>query len=406
MQQVLRVSDGKWGASMHDVIVVGAGPAGSRVARSLAQRGYAVLVLEEHAKIGVPTNCSGLIGSEAFERFDLPRASIIRGFDSAIFVSPNGNSATVGADRVMAYVVRRCEFDQTMAQQALVAGASYLLGVRCVGVKHEGDHVRLAVVQRESGSGEEAPMTLKARAVILATGVRYGLLESLGMEKPSRFLQAAQVEVEMEGVDRVEVYLGREVAPGSFAWAIPAGPFARVGVCNGGGSVHYLRQFLQHPFIASRLRQSAVRIKSKVIPIANVSRSSMDRLLVVGDAAGQVKVTTGGGISYGILCGDIAAATLDKAFRLGDLGERVLAEYERRWRQEIGLELRVGSFFRRLGGMLSDEQIDRLIRAYHESDLPQLVRRWADFERHRKFILALCRSHIFFQMFWNCLRRR
>lgn len=391
---------------MHDVIVVGAGPAGSQAARGLAERGYAVLVLEEHPEIGVPTNCSGLIGSETFERFDLPRASIIRGFDSATFVSPKGSSATVGADRVMAYVVRRCEFDQTMAQQALAAGASYRLGMRCVGVEHAGDHVKLAVVQRGSSGDDEAPTTLRAKAVILATGVRYGLLRGLGMEKPSRFLQAAQAEVEMEGVDRVEVYLGREVAPGSFAWAIPAGPFARVGVCNGGGAVHYLRQFLQHPSIASRLRQPAQRMKSKLIPIASISRSWMDRLLVVGDAAGQVKVTTGGGISYGILCGDIAASTLDTAFRLGDLGGGVLAEYERRWRQEIGLELRVGSFFRRLGGMLSDEQIDRLIRAYHESDLPQLVRRWADFERHRKFILALCRSHIFFQMFWNCLRGR
>ncbi|MGH7424205.1 MAG: hypothetical protein ACREJ1_11090, partial [Candidatus Methylomirabilales bacterium] len=81
-------------------------------------------------------------------------------------------------------------------------------------------------------------------------------------------------------------------------------------------------------------------------------------------------------------------------------------EYERRWRQEIGVELRVGSFFRRVGGMLSDEQIDRLICAYHDSDLPELVRRCADFERHRKFILALCRSNIFFQLVWNYFRRR
>ncbi|MFQ5801280.1 MAG: NAD(P)/FAD-dependent oxidoreductase [Candidatus Methylomirabilales bacterium] len=390
---------------MHDVIVVGAGPAGSQAAASLVQRGYAVLVLEEHPKIGVPTNCAGLIGAEAFERFDLPGASVIRGFDSATFFSPRGNSATVGADRVMAYVVQRCEFDQTMAQRALAWGASYLLGVRCVGLQRENDHVRLAAVQKGPGS-EEAPMTLRARVVVIATGVRYGLLQDLGLQRPSWFMQAAQVEVEMERVDRVEVYLGREVAPGSFAWAIPAGPLARVGVCNGGGAVHCLRRFLEHPSIASRLRQPAARIKSKAIPIANVSRSFTDRVLVVGDAAGQVKVTTGGGISYGILCGDVAADTLDRAFRLGDLSERTLGEYERRWRQEIGLELRVGSFFRRLGGMLSDEQIDRLIRAYDNSDLPEMVRRWADFERHRKFILALCRSHIFFQMVWSCFRRR
>lgn len=390
---------------MHDVIVVGAGPAGSQAATSLARRGYTVLVLEEHPRIGVPTNCSGLIGAEAFEKFDLPRASVIRGFDSATFFSPKGSSATVAGGRVMAYVVRRCEFDQTMAQRALACGANYLLRVRCVGLKYGDDHVQVAAVRR-GPEGEEAPITLRARAVVLATGVRYGLFQSLGLNRPSRFLQAAQAEVEMEELDGVEVYLGREVAPGSFAWAIPAGPVARIGVCNGDGAIHSLKRFLHHPSIARRIRPSAVEIKRKAIPIANVARSFLDRILLVGDAAGQVKVTTGGGISYGILCGDVAAETLDRAFSIGDLTEKSLVEYERRWRQEIGVELRVGSFFRRVGGMLSDEQIDRLIRAYNETDLPDLVRRWADFERHRKFILALCRSHIFFQLVWNCFRQR
>jgi geranylgeranyl reductase family protein len=390
---------------MHDAIVVGAGPAGSQAATSLAQRGYSVLVLEEHPQIGVPTNCSGLIGAEAFERFDLPRGSVIREFDSATFFSPKGNAATVGADRVMAYVVRRCEFDQSMAQRAVACGADYHLGVRCVGLEYEGDGVKLSVLKREPGGGE-VPMSYRARAVVLATGVRYGLIQDLGIERPPRFLQAAQVEVEMEGLAGVEVYLGREVAPGSFAWAIPAGALARVGVCDGGQAIPYLRRFLRHPSIASRLRNGEVQIKSKAIPVSNVSRTFLDRILLVGDTAGQVKVTTGGGLSYGVLCGDLAAATLDHAFRLGDLTERVLAEYERRWRHEIGVELRVGNFFRRLGGTLSDEQIDHLICAYHESDLPDLVKRQADFDRHRKFILALCRSNIFFHLVWGVFRRR
>lgn len=390
---------------MHDAIVVGAGSAGSQAATSLAQRGYSVLVLEEHPQIGVPTNCSGLIGAEAFERFDLPRDSVIREFDSATFFSPKGNAARVGVDRVMAYVVRRCEFDQSMARRAVACGADYHLGVRCVGLEYEGDCVKLSVLKREPGGGE-IPMSYRARAVVLATGVRYGLIQNLGIERPPKFLQAAQVEVEMEGLAGVEVYLGREVAPGSFAWAIPAGALARVGVCDGRQAIPYLRRFLRHPSIASRLRSGEVQIKSKAIPVSNVSRTFLDRILLVGDTAGQVKVTTGGGISYGVLCGDLAAATLDHAFRLGDLTERVLAEYERRWRHEIGVELRVGNFFRRLGGMLSDEQIDHLICAYHESDLPDLVKRRADFERHRKFILALCRSNIFFHLVWGVFARR
>lgn len=390
---------------MHDVVVIGAGPAGSQAAASLAQLGYDVLVLEEHPQIGVPTTCSGLIGAEAFERFDLPRASVIRGFDSATFYSPKGSSATVGAGRVMAYVVRRCEFDQTMAQRAMACGATYLLSVQCVGLEAGQDHVTVAAIQR-GPEGAGRPVSFTARAAVVATGVRYGLLGRLGLDRPATFLQAAQAEVSMDGVDRVEVYLGREVAPGNFAWAIPAGPMVRLGVCNGSGVRQYLHRFLEHPAIAPRLRGPVTGVKRKAIPIANISRSFRERILLVGDAAGQVKVTTGGGISYGILCGHLAAAALDRAFGLGDLSERVLADYEWRWRQEIGVELRVGSFFRRLGGMMSDEQIDRLIRAYHDSDLPELVCRWADFERHRKFILALCRSHVFFQLVWGCFRRR
>src|SRR3989304_8987654 len=141
---------------MRDGGGMGAGPAGSQAAASLAQRGYDVLVLEEHPQIGVPATCSGLIGAEAFERFDLPRASVIRGFDSATFYSPKGSSATVGAGRVMAYVVRRCEFDQTMAQRAMACGATYLLSVQCVGLEAGQDHVTVAAIQRGPGGAGRA----------------------------------------------------------------------------------------------------------------------------------------------------------------------------------------------------------------------------------------------------------
>ena len=78
----------------------------------------------------------------------------------------------------MAYVVRRCEFDQSMARRAVACGADYHLGVRCVGLKYEGDCVKLSVLKREPGGGE-IPMSYRARAVVLATGVRYGLIQDL-----------------------------------------------------------------------------------------------------------------------------------------------------------------------------------------------------------------------------------
>lgn len=375
----------------HDVIVVGAGPAGSYAACSLARRGYDVLVLEEHEAVGTPTNCSGLIGAEAFERYDLPRRSILRGFDSARFVSPAGHEALVSAGRTVAYVVDRAEFDRSLAEEAQAAGARYRLGTRCVALTRADGGLRADVRGPDGTIG-----AVWARAAVVGTGVKYGLLKTFGASLPRKFLNTAQAEVLMSGLSEVEVYLGRDISPGSFAWAIPLdGERAKLGVSNAAKPLVCMERLLHHPRISARLLDGRPHIKSKPIPISPAPRTTFDRVLLVGDAAGQVKPTTAGGIYYGIVCAEIAARTLDEAFRSGDLTQRTMARYEERWRKEIGRELRVGSYFRRLGGRLTDAQIDHLIRAYRNPDFRDLVHRSAVFERHSRFILALLTSPIF-----------
>ncbi len=108
---------------MYDVIVVGAGPGGSYSAYLLAKKGFKVLVLEEHPQIGVPTNCAGLIGAEAFRRYDLPLETVRRAFNSATFFSPAATRARVASRETKAYVVSRRRFDQALADRALNAGA-------------------------------------------------------------------------------------------------------------------------------------------------------------------------------------------------------------------------------------------------------------------------------------------
>jgi geranylgeranyl reductase family protein len=383
----------------HDVVVIGAGPAGSYAAYCLAVQGYDVLVLEEHPLVGKPTNCSGLIGVEAFANHDLPTKSILRTFDAARFFSPRGAEALVSANRTVAYVVDRGGFDRSLAQQAEAAGASYRLGAKCLGISLADGGVQVKV------RGLEGEEQFRARAAIVATGVKYGLLTDLGMARPERFIEAAQAEVRMKDVKEVEVYLGREISPGSFGWAIPLDDEkVRLGVCNGGRALWYLQKLLENPLVKPRLLDENPRIKSKPIPISPAKRSYLDHVLLVGDAAGQAKPTTGGGIYYGILCAEIAARTLDEAFASGDFSERQMARYESRWRREIGLELRVGAYFRRLGCWLSDGQIDHLIRSYKNPELRDLLQRTAAFERHSGFIFALCRSQIFWNAFWAAIR--
>lgn len=386
---------------MHDVVVVGAGPAGSYAAYCLAVRGYDVVVLEEHPLVGTPINCSGLIGVEAFAKHDLPTSSILRSFDAARFFSPHAAEALVSADRPVAYVVDRGEFDRSLARQAQAAGARYQLGAKCIGISHVNGGIKVEI-QAPEGAGQ-----ICAQAGVVATGVKYNVLNGLGIAGPGTFIEAAQAEVRMRDVKDIEVYLGREISPGSFGWAIPLGDErVRLGVCNGGKAITYLQRLLENPLVGPRLLERKPTIKSKPIPIAPVKRSYLDRVLLVGDVAGQVKPTTGGGIHYSILCSEIAAQTLDEAFRSGDFSDRQMARYESRWRREIGLELRVGFYFRRLGGWLSDYQIDHLIRSYRNPELRDLVKRTATFERHSGFIFALCCSRFSWDSLWAGIRSK
>jgi len=129
-----------------DVIVIGAGPVGSFTAWRLAQAGLRTLVVEEHTTIGEPAHCTGVVGRQVFERFDLPREPIIRELRRATFYSPGGHSFAVELDECGTYVIDRPAFDRRLAGLALEAGASYLLGVRAEDVepRSEGIAVNLS----------------------------------------------------------------------------------------------------------------------------------------------------------------------------------------------------------------------------------------------------------------------
>lgn len=372
-------------------MVVGAGPAGVHAAYRLAQAGYHVLVVEEHQAVGRPVHCSGLVGREAFERYDLPRDTVLRGFDRARFVSPGGVEALVIAEDVVAYAVDRGAFDLRLAERAQESGAELRLGTRCVGVVGEGERGVRVKLAPPDGNQE-----VRARAVVLATGARYGLGELCGAGRPPRFVRTAQVETVVAGVgDEIEVYLAGSLGRGAFGWVIPtSGGRAKVGVCTPGKALPAFEALLAHPPLEGRFSNGMLRPRSRPIPVRPARRTYGDRVLLVGDAAGQVKPTTAGGIHYGIACAEVAARVLDGALRAGDLGARRLARYEREWRREIGRELLVGWLFRWLGERLSDGRVDRLVRAYREPAVRELVRRYASFEWHSGFIVALLRSPV------------
>jgi digeranylgeranylglycerophospholipid reductase len=373
---------------LRDVAVIGAGPAGLMAARALASAGHDVVVLEEHDEIGVPVHCTGLLGLDAFEELDLPRHTILTTAHAARFFGADGSSVFVDADHVRAAIVDRAAFDRSLAERSRSAGAELRAGARVRSISVANDRV---VVR---GDGEAA--TVDARACVVACGANYRFNRALGLGVPRAFVQSAQLEAAFDGPDHVEVFLGRSVAPGGFAWTVPfvrhGRRWNRIGLMCDARAPALFAQFAE----SIRARHAVTGEpwrgpRTKMLPLAPVSKTYASRILAVGDAAGLVKPTTGGGIYYSLISGQLAAHVLDPALASDDLGDERLREYEDRWRSRLGSEIRIGLKFRALASRLNDRAIDSLVELARIDGLVPLLKRTADFNWHGTSALALLR---------------
>jgi digeranylgeranylglycerophospholipid reductase len=369
---------------MYDVIVIGAGPVGCYAASLLAKRGLDVLVLEKNPSVGHQVVCAGLIGVEAFDRFRLPTSSVINRIRDVNFFSPSGLHLLYRADQPMAFVVDRREFDRDMADMAMSSGANLRCSSLVTGIRIHDDG---AVVEVQ---GSEGQYDLRAGMAVVAGGFDPRITRNLGLDGPTEWLQGAEAELEVNGVSTTEIYVGRDIAPGSFAWMVPLNhERAKIGVTTGKHADQFLQSFLDSPMIRGRIKTNNPTVNVDLIPIKPIRKSFTERVLVVGEAAGQVKSTTCGGIYYGLISAECASETIEEAFSEGRFDEGKLKRYEKKWREELGQELEVGYHLRQVFSGIEDRQIDRLFEILNSDGILSLIHRVARFDWHKDLILML-----------------
>lgn len=340
---------------MYDVVVIGGGPIGSYTAGKLAETGHDVAILERGPQAGTGVCCTGLVSQECVSAFAIDDSVILKKANSARLFSPSGNLLYVQREETQACILDRAAFDLMMANRAIKKGAKYLPDRLASHLENKENRVEIEVFHH----GEKT--SIEARVAVIATGFGSKLTGRLGMGMAGDFVVGAQAEVATTGVSEVEVYLGKRIAPGFFGWLVPTSTLtARVGLLSRENPRGYLKQLMTSLREQGKLSTTEARINSGRIPLQPMSRTYGERVIVVGDAAGQVKPTSGGGIYFGLLCADIAAATLHRALQSDDLSSGNLAGYERRWRRRLGRELKTGYRARKLFERLSDRQIDRL----------------------------------------------
>ena len=354
-----------------EILVVGAGPAGLIAAREAAEKGAEVTVLEEHSEIGIPCHCAGLLSVRGLKAIGVPGEgsflqNMVRG---ARFFSPSGLSFTVEKDEAIACVVDRSLFDKSLARQATEAGAQIRLQSRVRRIRR----VKAGIVAL--GEQESA----KAKILIDAEGASSGIVRAAGLKPLNRDCILPGLQFDLRGValdpDYVEIHVGRRVAPDFFAWVIPLSEDSvRVGLaCKGPRPKEFLDRFVDARFGYENDLERIASRSGRVIICGPIEKTFGDNLLVVGDAAGQVKPITGGGVILGGICASIAGEVAAQAAKHEDCASEFLGRYETLWKQRLGREFRMTLLARRTLNRLSDKGIDKLFRVVIDENLQDLL---------------------------------
>jgi geranylgeranyl reductase family protein len=352
-----------------------------------AERGFEVLVLEEHQTVGEPVHCTGVLAADAFTELNLPRHAILNELRHVCFHAPGGATLDHDTPTAEAVVIDRRGFDQQLAGRAVAAGAVLHAGARVANLSVTPAHVTATLAGGQ---------TVTARAAVLATGANYALQRRLGMGLPRVYLQSAQREFPAATADGpVEVFFGRAIAPKGFGWIVPVqrreGAFVRVGVMAERDVEQGFATLVARARHRWGIEEDAAPPRRKMLPLSAVPCSYTDRVIAVGDAAGLVKPTTGGGIYYSVVSGRLAGQVLANAFATDALSARDLAGYQREWRRRFTTEFGAQLALRMLAHRMSDHAIDAIFEmALNEGVMP-ILRRAARFNQHQGFIRELLR---------------
>ncbi len=357
---------------MNTVTIVGAGPAGLKTAIELANNGWQSTVIEEHAEIGKPVNCGGLISESGVTSVGLDiRNCIVNQVRGARIFAPNNETIQVAREKRVAFVINRAEFDKALYKKAVEKGVEVKTQTKLIDIRKE----TLFVESR--GHGE----LLKSRLVVGADGPNSKVRELMGIAaKQSDFVHSFQARAKGSfDKDFVEMHFG-DFAKGFFGWVIPeSNTIARIGIaCSVGfNPLNAFQKFVE----AKQMRFDILEQSSALIPIAKPLKpaATKDKLLV-GDSAFQVKSTTGGGIISGCIAAKEAAETISAHLK----NKKPLSDYAKKTydlEKELLMHWRIRNY---LNG-LSEQKINSLFAKLKKAKIEDFLAQYGDMDKPSRF---------------------
>jgi len=360
------------------------------VARDIASCGFSVVLLEEHSVIGQPLHCAGLVTPRTLALAKVSEQVVQNEIRGAIIQSPLGKRLPIGGDKVYALAIDRVRLDQTMANQAQERGAELLLDARFLGLE------RLDGLVKAWMESQGRRTSVLTKLLIGADGAQSKVARQMGVHRPYRTVLGLAAEVRARGVtgDRVTVLVDKDVAPGWFAWVIPLGD-GRLRI--GTGTANGLRPADSLRRLCARLPQyfggnALSGLTGGCIPLWSPMRLYSENILLVGDAARQVKPTTGGGVYMGLVGARHAARVAVEALDRDDFSASFLSRYQKAFMADVGDELKRGADLQRLFAALSNAHLERLMSRLKSKRLAGLINNYGDIDFPSRLLSELFKA--------------
>ena len=353
----------------YDVTIAGGSVAGLLCAREISAKGFSVLVIEEDYEIGTPEHCGGLVSIAGLEELGIIpfRKTFDHMIESAEITSPNGNKFTINSKKQKVVEISRRELDKQIAFQAQKNGA-------VIKVRTSFQEITDTGIRTNEGKVE-------CKIFVDARGV-----SSLIHKDRTGILSSAQYEIYADWIKKgkVEVIFDQEKYPGFFAWIIPSNEGkGKIGIAGKGINVaETLDEFLKEKGQFSTIRKIFAPIWIK----GPIEKFIDGKTVIVGDAAGQAKPTTAGGIYTSGMGGVYAGQAISKFLQTNEISD--LQEYQKKWTDRFGKEFEKQLVARKVLERIDNQTINKLF----ESITPEIIKEISekeDFDFHTSSIIKL-----------------
>jgi len=361
-----------------DVLVVGAGPAGSMTAKTVAELGLDVIFIEEHETPGTPVFCGEGLSINGIKNAGLEPVApyVCQQITTARVVAPNGKTVDLHATDWTGYTLDRSEFDKALAENAIKAGAKLMTKVSATGVIKEGEQI---VGVKAIKDGKE--IEFRAKVVIGADGHWSIIRRSAGLANYfDDWVTCAQYKLsglDLEDSSVNEFWMGTKYAPGGYAWVFPKSKtVANVGIGvrdrHTKPAVEYLKDFVSND---PRLRNAKIEMTNGgICPVSGtLDRIVMDGLILTGDSAGQLIPMTGAGIHCSIQSGKMAGRTAVAAIQEGNVSEERLSAYRVEFDEYWGRRIVEAGKVLNMLDKFSDEDLDVLAEVISHEDIMHMA---------------------------------